>query len=60
MFNGAFFWRLMFAAIAVFFVFLALPPFLTVIGIPVSAALLQLVKLCIAAIAVFYVVKGSR
>ncbi len=58
MFNAAFFWRVLVAVIAVILFYAILPPFLRIIGFPSSGDLMVIVKIVVAALAVFYVLRG--
>jgi len=58
MFSTDFFIRLLLAAFGAIILILIIPAFLRVIGFPVGADLLLIIKLVIAAIAVYYVFKG--
>ena len=58
MFNSAFFIRILLAVVGVIIAVLIIPAFLRIIGFPVTADLMLIIKLVIAACAVFYVVKG--
>lgn len=51
-------WRVVFAAIAVVMLLMILPLFLSVVGFPIEGQLWALLKLCIACIAVLYVLFG--
>ncbi len=59
MFNSDFFLRVLLAVIGAIILIAILPAFLRVVDFPVSADLLLIIKLVIAAIAVFYVFRGS-
>lgn len=58
MFTAAFFWRVLIAAIAVCFIWLILPPFFEVLKVHQEPAMLTILRLCVAAIAIFYVLRG--
>jgi hypothetical protein len=51
-------WRVLIAAICVVLVFLLIPPFVELIGLPVSAPLMTIIKVCIAGLALLYVLRG--
>jgi hypothetical protein len=55
---SAFLWRILYAAICFVLFWWVFPLFLTVLGVPVSAALLELMKVVTAAIAILYVLFG--
>ena len=58
MFNSAFFWRVLIAVICVILFYAILPPFLRIIGFPQSGDLMIIVKVVVAALAIFYVFRG--
>jgi len=53
-----FLWRVILAVVCVGLFNLLLAPFLRVIGLPVSADVLLIVRICIAGLALLYVLKG--
>ncbi len=57
-FDSAFFWRVLIAVLGAILVLAIIPPFLRLIGFPSSNDLMVILKIVVAAIAVFYVVKG--
>lgn len=57
-FNAAFFIRILIAVIGVILIFAIIPPFLRVIGFPPSADLMLIIKIVVAAIAIFFVIRG--
>lgn len=57
-FNAAFFWRVLIAVIGAILAFAIIPPLLRIIGFPASADLMVVIKIAVAAIAIFYVLKG--
>lgn len=57
-FDRGFFIRLLLAVLGAILLIAIIPAFLRVIGFPVSADLFLIIKLVIAACAVFYVIKG--
>lgn len=59
MFDSGFFIRLLLAVFGAIILILIIPAFLRVIGFPVSADLTLIIKLVIAAVAVYYVFKGQ-
>lgn len=59
MFNQAFFIRVLLAAVGAVLAIAIIPAFLRVIGFPVSGDLMLIIKVVIAAVAVFYVIKGT-
>ena len=59
MFNSGFFLRVLLAVFGAIILILIIPAFLRLIGFPVSADLMTIIKLVIAAIAVYYVFAGS-
>lgn len=57
-FDSAFFLRVLLAVLGAILFYAILPPFLRIIGFPASGDLLTIIKVVVAAIAVFYVFKG--
>ena len=60
MFNSSFFLRVLLAVFGAIVLILIVPAFLRIIGFPVSADLMLIIKLVIAIIAVFYVFRGGN
>ena len=54
----AFIWRIVYAAVFVVMFLLIVPLFLAVVGFPVSGALWELIRICIACLAVAYALFG--
>jgi hypothetical protein len=54
----AFIWRIIIAAICYVLFWLVFPLFLQVIGVPIGGALIELMRICTAAIALLYVLFG--
>ncbi len=50
--------RVIIAMLAVVFAFLLIPPFLRILELSVSGDVMLVLKLCIAALAIFYVLRG--
>ena len=59
MFNSAFFIRVLIAVIGAILVIALVPPFLRIIGFPAQGDLMVIIKIVVAAVALFYVFKGS-
>lgn len=59
MLNQGFFIRVLLAVFAVIILIAIIPPVLRLIGFPVSPDLVLVIKLVIAAVAVFYIFSGS-
>ena len=59
MFNQAFFLRVLVAVLGAVLLLAILPAFFRIVGFPVTADLMTILKVVIAAIAVFYVIKGT-
>lgn len=59
MFTSGFYLRILLAVFGAIILILIVPAFLRVVGFPVTADLLLIIKLIIAAVAVFYVFRGS-
>ena len=55
---SALLWRVLIAVVCVVVAMALLPPFLRVVGLGVSADVLTIVRIVIAALAVLYVLKG--
>jgi hypothetical protein len=55
---AAILWRVLIAAICVVLAFLLIPAFADLIGFPVSGPLLVIVKVCVAGLALLYVLRG--
>lgn len=55
---AAILWRVLIAVICVLFVNALIPPVLQIIGLDVTAAVLTVVRICIAGLAFFYIIKG--
>jgi hypothetical protein len=51
-------WRIIIAVLAVVIAFALIPPFFAVIGLKLDSNVLLILRVCIAAIAIFYVVRG--
>ena len=58
MLTAGFFVRVLLAVLGVVLLFAILPPFFRIIGFPPSADVLLILKICVAAVAVFYVFTG--
>ncbi len=52
-------WRVIIAVVCVVIILALLPPFFRVVGFDVSADLMIILRVCIAGIAVLYVLKGK-
>jgi len=50
--------RVVVAVLGVVVAIMLIPPFFRVLGFPVSADVLLILKVCIAGLAIFYVVRG--
>lgn len=59
MFNTAFFVRCLIVVVVAILLFALIPPVLRAIGFPVSADLILIIRIVIAACALFYVFKGG-
>ena len=51
-------WRILLTVICVVLVYALLPPFIRIIGFDVSADVLLIVRICVAGLALLYVLKG--
>lgn len=58
MLNAGFFYRVLLAVLGVILLLAILPPFFRIIGFPPSADVLLIIRVCVAAIAVYYVFSG--
>jgi hypothetical protein len=58
MFSEGFFVRILLAVLGVVLLFAILPPFFRLVGFPVSGDLETVIKIVIAAIAVYFVFRG--
>lgn len=59
MFDSSFFWRVLIAVVGAILALAIIPPFLRLIGFPASADLMLVIRIVVAAIAIFYVIKGN-
>lgn len=55
---SALIWRVIIAAVCVLIVYAILPPFMRIVGFGLSADVYTLIRVCIAGLAVLYVLKG--
>ncbi len=55
---GGIFWRILIAVLFVALIFALIPPLVAFAGIGVDANLITIVRICIIAIAIFYIIKG--
>jgi hypothetical protein len=55
---SALLWRVIIAVLGVVLIFALLPPLFRIVGFPLDGDLLMVLKICIAGIAVFYVLRG--
>jgi len=55
---SAMLWRIIIAVICVIIVYTLIPPFSRIIGFGVSSDVMTILKVCIAGLAVLYVIKG--
>jgi len=53
-------WRILIAVVACVFAWAILPPFIRIVGLDLSGDVLTVIRLCIGAIAVFYVISGPN
>jgi len=51
-------WRVLFAIVAVVVVMALVPPIFRIIGLPLSADLWLIVRVCVAGLALFYILRG--
>lgn len=55
---SALLWRIIIAVIIVVLLLALLPPVFALLGIPLAGPLLQILRICIAGLAVLYILKG--
>jgi len=53
-------WRALIAAICLVLFYAVLPAFVELLNISVSAPLLTIIRVCVAGIAIFYVIRGPN
>jgi hypothetical protein len=53
-------WRVLLAVIAVVLTFALIPPVCRVLGFSISPDLLTIVRICVAGLAIFYILKGPK
>jgi hypothetical protein len=53
-------WRVLIAVICVVLTFALVPPFLRIIGLTPSADVMLIVRVCVAGLAILYVLAGTR
>jgi hypothetical protein len=51
-------WRVLIAVLAVLITFALIPPVARVIGLTLNADVLLIIKICVAGLAAFYILKG--
>jgi len=51
-------WRVLIAVLAVLITFALIPPVARVIGLPLNGDVLLIIKICVAGLAAFYILKG--
>lgn len=56
---SALLWRIIIAVVCVVLILALLPPFFHVVGFSVSGDVMLILKICIAGLAVLYVLKGN-
>jgi len=52
-------WRVIIAVVACVLAYLLIPPVAHVIGFPISGDVMLILKICIAGIAVYYILRGG-
>jgi len=52
-------WRVLFAIVAVVVVMALVPPIFRIIGLPLSADLWLIVRVCVAGLALLYILRGG-
>lgn len=58
--SSAILWRIIIAVIVVALLFALLPPVFSILGFAASAAVMQVIQICIGGIAVLYVLTGKQ
>jgi hypothetical protein len=53
------FWRILIAVVGVLLVYAVIGPLFRVIGLPLDSDVLTIVKICVAGIALFYILRGG-
>lgn len=53
-------WRVIIAVICVVLLFALMPPLFGLIGMPVDNNLIMIIRICIAGIAILYVLRGGK
>ncbi len=56
---SALLWRILIAVLGVTLIWALIPPVSRVLGLPVSGDVLTIVRICVAGIALFYVLRGA-
>lgn len=54
------FWRILLGVLAFVFVWMLIPPICRILGLPLEGDVLTVVKVCIAAIVVFWIIRGPN
>jgi len=57
---SALLWRVIIAVICVVLIMMLLPPFFALVGLNVDPNLMTILRICIAGIAILYVLKGGQ
>ena len=55
---AAILWRILIAVVCVLLINALIPPVLQVIGLDLSGPALQIIRICVAGLAFFYIIKG--
>ena len=56
---SALLWRILIAVLGVTLIWALIPPVSRVLGLPVSGDVLTIVRICVAGIAAFYIIRGG-
>jgi hypothetical protein len=54
------FWRILVAVVAVVLTFALIPPLSRILGFGVTGDVMLVVRICVAGLAVFYILRGSK
>ncbi len=51
-------WRVIIAVVCVVIIYALIPPFMRIVGFDISGDVMTIIKVCVAGLAVLYVIKG--
>jgi hypothetical protein len=55
---AALIWRVLIAVVCVIIIYTLIPPFMRIVGFEMSSDVMTIIKVCVAGLAVLYVIKG--